>query len=288
VKPIKQSELLDAIMSALGAQQEAAAYDLPPAFEARPLRFLLAEDNLVNQRVARTILEKQGHEVVVAQNGREALARAQTERFDVILMDVQMPEMDGLAATTAIRQFEAGRGHRVPIIGVTAHAMKGDRERCLAAGMDAYVSKPIRPAVLFAAITDLVNNRPADPAPPAADPAPTGVVLDESALLALIGGDAVLLRELAALFLQDGPQRLAEMAKALESADRTSLEREAHTLKGSSGSLCGRRTAEAARNLEHLAQEGSLQEAGRAYAVLSEEVHKLQGALTDLAARNAA
>jgi signal transduction histidine kinase/CheY-like chemotaxis protein len=289
VKPIKQSELLDAIMTTLGSSEDVVAGEVPPAFEGRRLRILLAEDNLVNQRVARTVLEKQGHEVLVAQNGREALARAQTERFDVILMDVQMPEMDGLAATAAIRQFEAG-GDRVPIIGVTAHAMKGDRERCLAAGMDGYVSKPIRPVTLFAAIDELVNKGANDPAPaaPPAEATPIGVVLDESALLALVGGDAALVRELAALFLEDGPQRLAVMAKALESADRNSLEREAHTLKGSSGSLCGRRTAEAAGYLEHLAQSGSLQEAGRAYAMLSDEVRKLQEALADLAARNAA
>jgi CheY-like chemotaxis protein len=286
VKPIKQSELLDAIMTGLGAAQEASAYDLPPTLAVRPLRILLAEDNPVNQRVARIILEKQGHEVLLAQNGREALARAQKDRFDVILMDVQMPEMDGLAATAAIREFEAGRGERVPIIGVTAHAMKGDRERCLAAGMDGYVSKPIRPVTLFAAIDELVNAGTSSPQLAAEAPA-NGKILDEAALMALVAGDARLLAELVALFLEDSPQRLAAMARALESGDRGLLEREAHTLKGSSGTLCAPRTAAAAMRVEELAR-GDLAEARRAHGVLGNEVRKLQEALTELARKYAA
>jgi len=287
VKPIKQSELLDAIMTTLGAAQDASSSHVPAAFGGRRLRILLAEDNPVNQRVARTILEKQGHEVLLAQNGREALARAQKDRFDVILMDVQMPELDGLAATAAIREFEASRGERVPIVGVTAHAMKGDRERCLAAGMDGYVSKPIRPVTLFAAIDEVVNKGP--PAAVTAPEAPAnGMVLDENALLALVAGDSGLLNELVVLFLQDSPERLAGMAKALESGDRESLEREAHTLKGSAGSLCGSRTAEAALRVEFLARDGHVAELRLAHGSLGEEVRKLQEALTELARKHAA
>src|SRR5260370_23090155 len=144
----------------------------------------MAEDNPVNQRVGRTILEKRGHTVLIAHNGREALARAETGKIDVILMDVQMPEMDGFAATAAIRQFEARTGKRVPIVGVTAHAMKGDRERCLAAGMDGYVSKPIRPAALFAAIEGVVVDHAPEAATPPLPPAAAraaGVVLDQAA-----------------------------------------------------------------------------------------------------------
>jgi CheY-like chemotaxis protein len=109
---------------------------------ARNLRVLLVEDNVVNQRIACTLLERQGHVVVVAENGRAALEALECTDFDLVLMDVQMPVMDGLAATTAIRRREEGTGRHVPIVALTANALKGDRERCLEAGMDGYVAKP--------------------------------------------------------------------------------------------------------------------------------------------------
>jgi CheY-like chemotaxis protein len=116
---------------------------------------LLAEDNLVNQKLALRLLEKYGHSAVVANNGREALKQLEHERFDLVLMDVQMPEMDGFDVTAAIREKEQATGGHIPIIAMTAHVMQGDRERCLAAGMDGYVSKPIRPKDLFDTITGL-------------------------------------------------------------------------------------------------------------------------------------
>jgi CheY-like chemotaxis protein len=119
---------------------------------ADPLRVLLVEDNLVNQQVALRMLQKQGHAVVVAGNGKEALSALDDGRFDVVLMDVQMPEMDGLQATAAIRARERGTGRRIPIVALTAQAMEGDRERCLAAGMDAYISKPVRRTHLVRAV----------------------------------------------------------------------------------------------------------------------------------------
>jgi len=114
------------------------------AKERRKLRILLAEDNAVNQKIAFRVLEKQGHDVTVAADGREALAALDRARFDVVLMDVQMPEMDGFEVTAAIRALELDTSRHLPIIAMTAHAMQGDRERCLAAGMDAYISKPIK------------------------------------------------------------------------------------------------------------------------------------------------
>jgi len=197
---------------------------------------LLAEDNPVNERLARTLLEKQGHTVMVAHNGREAPALVQEKGFDVVLMDVQMPEMDGLAATRAIREIESANGGHV---GLTAHAMKGDRERCFAAGMDGYVPKPIRLAVLFAAIDQAIGQRPAVAHPEAVrQPAK---VLDEDGLVALVSSDAELLQEPARLFLEDSPQRLAEI--------------------------------------------GGLAQARIVYPALSEEVSRLQQALTRLAGR---
>jgi len=179
IKPIRKSELLDAIRLALGATRErrpqsSALTERTPDPNPKPLQILLAEDNIVNQTLTVRLLEKRGHQVFVAANGREALSALATRPFDVILMDVQMPEMDGFAATAAIREQEKSSGAHIPIIAMTAHAMKGDRERCLAAGMDAYISKPIRADELLSRIEELsarfprheAGDRPADlPAP---------------------------------------------------------------------------------------------------------------------------
>jgi CheY-like chemotaxis protein len=162
MKPVKQSELLDAIGMSLGGAGSKEKNgrvvagkwktDLPP------LRILLAEDSLVNQKLAVGLMEKHGHSVVVARNGKEAIAALASQEFDVVFMDVEMPEMDGLEATAVIRVEEEQTGKHMPIIAMTAHAMKGDRERCLEAGMDDYVSKPIRPQQLFAALESAVRN----------------------------------------------------------------------------------------------------------------------------------
>ena len=125
---------------------------LPETRPSEPLNILLAEDNAVNQHLARTLLEKAGHRVTVAMNGREALELFSRQSFDLVLMDVQMPEMDGLAATAAIREQETKMGGHIPIIAMTAHAMKGDEERCRQGGMDGYVAKPIQRSQLYAAI----------------------------------------------------------------------------------------------------------------------------------------
>jgi PAS domain S-box-containing protein len=157
LKPIRQSELREAVARALGAPKQEGAiplitrYSLQDAQEHRSsLRVLVVEDNLVNQRLAVRLLEKRGHHVAVAGNGRQALEALEKEHFDLVLMDLQMPEMDGFEATAAIRKMEGANDHRLPIVALTAHAMKGDREKCLAAGMDGYLSKPIRPQELDA------------------------------------------------------------------------------------------------------------------------------------------
>ncbi len=153
MKPVKQSELFNAIAVSLGAGVPDSLVDRATRpllqTELAALRILLVEDSVFNQKVAVGLLEKHGHTVIVANNGREALARLDPGEFDLILMDVEMPEMDGLEATAIIRDKEKGTGNHVPIVAMTAHAMKGDRERCLAAGMDDYVSKPIRAQQLF-------------------------------------------------------------------------------------------------------------------------------------------
>ncbi|MBS0210181.1 MAG: response regulator [Planctomycetes bacterium] len=164
-KPIKQSELLDTIMNNLrGAHLSRRPAAAPLEFQPRrPLRVLLAEDSLVNQKLAVRLMEKWGHQIVVANTGREALDAHEQQRFDLVLMDVQMPELDGFEATAALRQREQATGQHVPVIAMTAHAMKGDRERCLEAGMDAYVSKPIRPQELFDVIEETLAAAEAEP-----------------------------------------------------------------------------------------------------------------------------
>jgi two-component system sensor histidine kinase/response regulator len=153
LKPIRQSELCEAIARTVGAHVQEDAPPVITRFSVQldpttSLHILLAEDNLVNQRLAMRLLEKRGHQVVVAANGREALQALAKETFDLVFMDVQMPEMDGLEATAAIRNREANGGIRQSIVALTAHAMSGDREKCLASGMDGYLTKPIRPKEL--------------------------------------------------------------------------------------------------------------------------------------------
>jgi len=161
-KPIAASQLLDAIMNVLGRQaQPAPERRLVTRHSLREtrtsLRILLAEDNVVNQKLASRLLEKRGHTVAVASNGREALALADQHPFDLVLMDVQMPELDGLQATAILREKEKSNGQHLPVIAMTAHAMKGDEERCLAAGMDGYVSKPIDASHLFSMIEEVCS-----------------------------------------------------------------------------------------------------------------------------------
>jgi two-component system, sensor histidine kinase and response regulator len=172
LKPIRQSELREAIARVLGAREQDGALPLITRFSVQDardpsafLRVLLAEDNAVNQRLAVRLLEKRGHRVTVAGNGREALEALEKESFDLVFMDVQMPEMDGLEATAAIREKEKTSGGHQPIIALTAHAMKGDREKCLAGGMDGYLAKPIRPQELEEILRDYVSRQlvPSDP-----------------------------------------------------------------------------------------------------------------------------
>jgi PAS domain S-box-containing protein len=295
-KPVKQSELLDAIVTALNTALdpgESLASDAgPPAGESRrPLHILLAEDNAVNQRLAVCLLQKQGHTVRVANNGKEALtALGVTERagaaslppFDLVLMDVQMPELDGLEATTLLRRHEQGTGQHVPVIAMTAHAMKGDRERCLEAGMDGYVCKPIQPQELWQAIAELVPlSGPAGTAEPQAEP--PAEVLDRKQALKRVGGDVEILRELVGLFNADCPRLRAEIRQAVANGDAPRLKLAAHTLKGAVGNFGARATAEAAQRLEALGKQGDLTGAGEAAAVLEEELERLLPALAALA-----
>jgi len=274
-KPVKQSDLLDTMTLVLGAPElsHVAAAASPEVVPPRRLSILLAEDNPVNQLVASQILEKRGHVVVVAGNGKEALAALASSGengFDVILMDVQMPEMDGLQATAAIRAGEAGSGGHVPIVAMTAHAMQGDRERCLAAGMDDYIAKPIEATrlveTLEAIAADRVRSAPPGPAKS----------FDASRAAARLGNDRSLLGKMLALFVEDCPRMLADVRRAIEAHDASALRLAAHALKGSVANFAAPTAVAAALALEVMGREGNLEGAERAYRELADELDRFQ------------
>src|SRR5262249_12977989 len=269
-KPVKQSELFDLIVTALGSTSPEwtgpRAEEVIPTVQRR-LEVLLAEDNPVNQRLATRIFEKLGHSVTVVDNGRQAIAAAQTGRFDLIAMDVQMPEIDGLEATAAIRDWEKSMGRHVPILAMTAHAMKGARERCIAAGRAPYLPKPIRVTELEDAITRLAGT--------AEQAGLVKPVIDRAALLSGLGGGLSLIQELAHLFLTDCPGRLTEIRAAIPREDAARLSRAAHALKGSLGSLAAWGAFAAAQRLEAMGRTQDLKKAGEALSGLELEISRL-------------
>ncbi len=282
MKPIKQSELLDAIIAALGiAPTEGDAAEpatAPFPASTRPLRILLAEDSIVNQRLAVGLLERHGHRVTIANNGREACERLAGDSFDVVLMDVQMPELDGLSATRHIRESEKQSGGHVPIIAMTAHALKGDRERCLESGMDEYVSKPIRERQLLAALRGVMGGEEGQPLP--ADPAdeliePAEGVIDWNAALRTCSGDHGLLRDIVQAFLEEYQQRIDEIRKAIDTADFELLNRAAHTIKGSMRYFSAQAVFDRAFALEQLGAQKTLEGAEEVFGLLKQELAKL-------------
>ena len=232
MKPIKESELSDAIALAvhktepgkLVVPNEYAALQIPT------LDILLAEDSLVNQKVAIGLLGRRGHRVHIANNGREAVQATKHEQFDLVLMDIQMPEMDGLEATRTIRTRERATREHLPIIAMTAHAMKSDREACLEAGMDEYVTKPIRVMELLKTIANVLQSQPSTHSA-AAEPTPSAV--DWSKALEIVQDDCVLLAEITQAFLEEIPRLLHQLHSSLAGQDAKTFQRAAHTLKGS-------------------------------------------------------
>ena len=217
-----------------------------------------------------------------AEDGRQALGAVQRETFDVVLMDVQMPVMDGFATTAALRAWERSRGTRVPIVAVTAHAMKGDRERCLRSGMDAYVTKPVEPQELFAVLEQVVSTR-ADterpPAPSAEDPE----VLDAEALLRRVNGNQAAVAEIIAVFRADSGEMLRAIDAALSAWDAEALAHAAHRLKGALMALAAPAASRAALRLEDIARERDLRLAADARAALARVLARLEPQLDALA-----
>jgi len=289
-KPVKQSELFDVISTALGDQNQPAGGPATPGTVAEPapprkLRVLLAEDNPVNQRLVVKLMEKHDHTVVVTGNGKEALAALENGQFHVVIMDVQMPEMGGFEAVGIIREREKATGAHIPIIAMTAHALKGDRERCLEAGMDAYVSKPIQARLLFEAIASVVPMTAADVTmeeKPVPEKVQLGsVVFNSEGALAMLDGDTELFVELVKLFMTESVDLQDQIHDAIEQHDAEHLERAAHSLKGSAAAFCGESTRAVAQKLEAVGASGDLDKAGDLFVELQDELVRLKYALAE-------
>lgn len=285
--PLTPSTVLDSMAEVLAARSATHGAGLISRHslrekKQRPLRVLLAEDNAVNQEYVAVLLRKRMHEVVCAGNGREALAAFDRRPFDVILMDVEMPEVDGLQATIAIRQREATSGRRIPIIAMTAHAMDSHRRMCVEAGMDAYVTKPVRSEELFEAVESLTI--PSDRGAPAqgssppieAGACPANEAVDVRELLHRVGGDEESMHRIVTVFLENCPKMLSEIGQAIAASEYDRLIRSAHALKGSIG-IFGRKSAvEAAMGLEQKGREKDLEGARAAHVALAEELARLE------------
>jgi PAS domain S-box-containing protein len=254
-----------------------------PSQQKRPgLEVLLVEDNRVNQMLVLCLLEKQGHHIETAQNGKEALAALQKQHFDLVLMDVQMPEMDGFEATKAIRVAETQSRTHVPIIAMTAHAMKGDRERCLEMGMDGYVAKPIQSEELTNAIDRLFPLRAAEVSSSHPPTAPTGA-LDRTTLLARVGGREDRLRRIAAVFLEESARLMVEIRAALDQRSTPRVANAAHTLKGALGLFDVQSATDAAQRLEEIARSASLGGAEEHFQALRLELDGMRQIIFDFA-----
>jgi CheY-like chemotaxis protein/HPt (histidine-containing phosphotransfer) domain-containing protein len=258
LKPVKQSELLDALGASVGEWEIDSPKKVLPAAapDAPVLNILLAEDSVINQKLAVALLEKHHHRVTVAGTGKQAIQALENCRFDVVLMDVQMPEMDGLEATALIRKREQLTGDHIPIIAMTAHAMQGDREVCLAAGMDGYLSKPIRPGQLYEALQSLPRGESASARSPVAADGPVPQhedLLDWALAMRHVGQDRGLLLELMQTYVGEGPKVIDQIRQGLQTQDKSLLLRAAHTLKGTLRTLGMTRLAELARGIELLA-----------------------------------
>ncbi len=281
-KPIGLAELARGIRTALGRRApdadvtHAAAAVVPelrksPVKTERPLRVLLAEDNTVNQTLAIGILTRRGHETVLAANGREAVEAWKSGGFDVILMDVQMPVMGGFDATAAIRTLERDTGTHTPIVALTAHAMAGDRDACLLAGMDEYLSKPLKPGALIEMI-ERIGTRSAEVLP-ALEPTLTTVdAFSAGALLERVEGDVVFAIEVARMFLEAEPAMTGAFDRAVTQGNLPELQRTAHSLRGALGSVGATRAAAVACEIEDAAERKSLAEAVAAVPALRKEI----------------
>ena len=259
IKPLNPSEVFNALQVALdkkapGAEHPPKVIKAKPKTLARALKILVAEDTPFNQTFILRLLEKNGFHTILVENGRQAVERFNTDPVDAILMDVQMPEMDGFEATRQIRKLETQKGGHIPIIAMTAYATEGDRERCLAAGMDDYVSKPISAGKLFKAIETLI---PLEESDQSADEK-KGCALNKDVLIKSFKDDDSLFKELVEIFVNDYPQMLTSLRKSLKATDAETFTRTAHSLKGMLRNFQAEAAADTAFDLEKKGKQGEL------------------------------
>ncbi|MEM9589277.1 MAG: response regulator, partial [Planctomycetota bacterium] len=302
LKPVSRLQVLEAMHAAINRTSwtdGSLAETIETASESR--RILLAEDNPVNQKVAVTLLEQRGHRVIVADNGQLVLDLLDRESFDVVLMDVQMPEVDGIDATREIRRREQATGGHLPVVAMTAHAMEGDRARCLEAGMDGYLPKPFKREELFRVVEsfsagvkddsptalahpiastalEVEQETPESQASTQSVPVP---VFDAELLRRNTGGSPAVVRQMIEMFRSESERQLADVAAAVEHSDATSLQESAHTLKGSIGIFGAPRCFEAAYTLEQLGRSGDVGRSQEALKKLRRELEELKNALSD-------
>jgi PAS domain S-box-containing protein len=294
VKPARQAVLRETILTALAAPTPAKA-QLPVALTGlvssdQLTNVLLAEDNPVNTRLVRAMLEKRGHTVLTVENGRQAVDALRGGHFDLVLMDLQMPEMDGFEATAAIRASEKGTKRRTRIVALTAHAMKGDREACLAAGMDGYLAKPIRASELFGVVETFTGDRRngASQGGPGAAFEWVGPAFERDEVMGRVGGDHALLVELTQIFRAQVPKIQADIERSLKAGDAKALEQAAHTIRGSVASFGARRAVAAAQSIEQMAHLGQLQDVAPLIEELNRELIGLERDLQELVGSNVA
>jgi len=296
-KPVRQSDLYDCLATVIGTPDIDRSQTTRPndrvqgdAVSHSTATLLVAEDNTVNQQVARSMLEAQGYRVDVVANGREAVAALERRAYAAVLMDIQMPEMDGFAATAAIRRIE-GSEHHTPIIALTAHALRGEREKCLEAGMDDYLAKPIMPQALDAALRRWVmrDAQALEPGDMAVPEAATDAALDWTVLENLrkleVATRKTILPQLLASFTAATPRRLTALHEAIAAGDTDALYREAHTLKGSSANMGAWRMAQLCGDLETLSQTNDLSQAASILTSIEAEYERVRVALEQVSTK---
>jgi len=288
LKPVRQSELREAIARALSTaarpplapnvgQDSPLKQRKPP----RSLQILLAEDNLVNQKLAVRLLEKRGHCVLVVGNGREALAALEGSSYDLVLMDVQMPEIDGIEATIELRKREKTTGHHQVVVAMTALAIKGDRERCINAGMDGYLTKPIRTRELDEVLDSHLEHLRTPSAGPEESDARENTV-DTSELLERLDGDFSFLPELIEIFRLDYPRQLKAMREAVSRQNAPELAKACHMLKGATSNLAATKASAITRDLEEKATSGDLIDAAFTLQELEKELGRVAECLEEM------
>jgi two-component system, sensor histidine kinase and response regulator len=291
IKPIRPSDLLDAVLVGMGSQKthgEERSPDLATKLTLHPLRILVVEDTPFNQKFMLRLLGRDNHQVTIAENGRLALETLAITEFDLILMDVQMPEMDGLEATREIRNREKQTGKHIPIIAMTAHAMKGDRERCLDAGMDEYVSKPVNMDTLFETIKSFFPEEVKS----TIEDIPEDVPEDDSqyepdakSLLKVFNDDADFFKQMAEIFLSDTPPMLNTIRDAIQAKDADILRRTAHTLKGMLKNFQFEKVAQTAFQLEETGRQKMFDNSLPAYEKLVRQIDNVHKMLSDMIER---